>query len=209
LEQIIFKWFFIPTFAYISFSANDKVIGLKFLIFIVVLLFSFTNCKGQGFGDNNTVEEVGDVLQIALPAIAFSIELLRNDKEGMFQFVKAFGVNFLAIHITKRIINKPRPKGGNHAFPSGHTAAAFQAASFIHKRYGFQWGIPAYLGAAFVGYSRDKGKNNRHDMWDVAGGAVLGSAISFIFAKKANSKKVKVYSYPLDGGMALEIKYNF
>ena len=167
------------------------------------------NIEAQNSSEANTVEEIGDVIQIGLPAIAFSIELLRNDKEGIFQFVKAFAVNIAAITIIKRVINKPRPKGGAHAFPSGHTAAAFQGAAFIHRRYGFKYSIPAYLGAIFVGYSRDKGLNNRHDMYDVTAGAILGTTISFLFAKKVDKNKVEVHSYPLDGGFGLSLNYKF
>ena len=169
---------------------------------MILSLFA-SKAMAQRATEANTGEIVGDGIQLALPAIAFSIELIRKDKEGMIQFAKAFGVNVLVLTILKRTINKPRPGGyGAYAFPSGHTAAAFQAASFIHRRYGFKYSIPAYAGAMYVGYFRDKGARDRHDMWDVAAGAILGTTMSFIFAKKAKFKKVRVYSYPLDGGGA-------
>ncbi len=80
----------------------------------------------------------------------------------------------------KYAINKPRPEGhGNHSFPSGHTSSAFQAATFIHKRYGLTYGAPAYLVASYVGWSRIEGETDKHDLSDVLAGAGLGIACSW------------------------------
>ena len=79
-------------------------------------------------------------------------------------------------------IDKKRPSGGDRAFPSGHTAAAFCGAAFIHKRYGTELGIPSYILAGFVGWSRVDA--NKHDWMDVGFGALLGAASGYFNAKK-------------------------
>ena len=187
-----------------------KSLALIKSIAIIVLCFTLSFSWAQQEKSSNTVEIVGDALQIILPTIAGSIELINKDKKGLIQFATSFTVNVTTIHLMKRIINKPRPgNSGNYAFPSGHTAASFHAAAFIHRRHGWKASIPAYLAAAYVGYSRDRGANNRHDMWDVGAGAILGTAVSFIFASKANSEKVRVHSYPLDGGFGLGVNLRF
>ena len=54
-------------------------------------------------------------------------------------------------------------------------------ASFIEKRYGWKYGIPAYLAASFVGYSWVK--SDKHYTEDVMAGAVIGTISSYIFTK--------------------------
>ena len=91
----------------------------------------------------------------------------------------------------KRIIRKKRPEGSTayNAFPSGHTSSAFQGASFIQRRYGWKFGLPAYVLAGFVGYSRIEGLNDRHDFWDVLGGAAVGIGSTYLFTKPFDSRK--------------------
>ncbi len=88
------------------------------------------------------------------------------------------------------------------SFPSGHASAAFSGASFIQKRYGWQYGIPAYLAASFVGYSRVEA--DQHYVEDVLAGAAIGIISTFIFA---DSYQEKVAVVPFFGertaGLAL------
>ncbi|HEX8548668.1 MAG TPA: phosphatase PAP2 family protein [Cytophagaceae bacterium] len=79
----------------------------------------------------------------------------------------------------KRLIRLERPDRRDPAqyqsFPSGHTAAAFLAASIVHKEYKdkSQWyGVGAYTLAASVGAFRML--NNRHWQSDVFAGAGFG-----------------------------------
>ena len=79
-------------------------------------------------------------------------------------------------------IKKDRPDGtGHHAFPSTHTAVAFNGSTFLMKRYGWKWGVPAYVVSSFVAWGRVK--TDRHDWWDVLGGAAIGAGSAFIFTR--------------------------
>lgn len=76
-------------------------------------------------------------------------------------------------------LDTPRPNGGGQSFPSGHSAAAFMGAEFIRRRNGGWWGVPAYLSASWVGYTRVESHN--HYWYDVLGGALLGIASNYDF----------------------------
>ena len=130
-----------------------------------------------------TVEDIGDVLHYAIPLSAGLTTILIGDKKGSWQFVKSLGTNLILTFSLKNIIDKPRPEGATdgHAFPSGHTSVSFQGASFIQRRYGWKYGIPAYVLAGFVGYSRLEGINDRHDEWDVLGGIIVGVGSTYLF----------------------------
>lgn len=75
----------------------------------------------------------------------------------------------------KYTVDRTRPNGSRHSFPSGHTATAFMTATMLYKEYGWKspwWSIGGYTLAAFTGVSRIL--NNWHWMSDVATGAAIG-----------------------------------
>lgn len=76
----------------------------------------------------------------------------------------------------KKIVAEPRPDTGQrNSFPSGHTATAFAAATFMAKEYGHisKWySVGAYTVATGVGVMRVM--NNRHWVTDVLAGAAVG-----------------------------------
>ena len=129
---------------------------------------------------HEAVETSGDIILYALPASAALTTVLMEDKKGFWQFTKSFATNIVITGGLKYAINKARPfDGGGLAFPSGHTSITFQAASFIHRRYGFLYSIPGYILAGWTGYSRIYA--TRHDGYDVLAGAVVGIGSSFLF----------------------------
>lgn len=153
---------------------------MKFYFYILILGIGCyptnTNAQKSGF------EKSGDILEYAFPAIAGASTLIwKDDKKGTLQFVKTIGSALVVAYTLKKVINKKRPDGFNYAFPSGHTTSAFASAAFMERRYGLEVGIPAYLLAGYVGWTRVEA--NRHDYWDVLGGATLGIVSAYIFAK--------------------------
>lgn len=81
------------------------------------------------------------------------------------------GVSLAVPELLKRVVHKERPDHSDHkSFPSQHTWMAGQAAGW---RYSV--GIPVM---ALTGYWRVKGQ--KHDWWDVAGGAAGGLLTSRI-----------------------------
>jgi len=151
-------------------------------------------------GAESGTERAGDVLQIVIPATAFGAALCMHDAVGQRQFVKSLVVELGVVYTLKYSIHKNRPEhNGGHSFPSGHTAAAFQGASFIQRRYGWRYSVPAYLGAAFVGWSRVEGESDKHDATDVIAGAAIGILSSRIFTTSLGGRAVNVTAVASDG----------
>ena len=139
------------------------------------------------------IEKTGDIIQIALPVSAFiSTIIWQDEQKPTIQFMKTMGISSVVTHGLKRIINKERPNGGDYSFPSGHTSAAFTGAAFIERKYGIKYGIPSYLLASYVGWSRIHA--NKHDKWDVLAGAIIGIGSTYLFTKPFKNTKV-VLSY--------------
>lgn len=76
----------------------------------------------------------------------------------------------------KMVTSQMRPDSSNfHSFPSGHTAEAFAAATFLHKEFGGRsiwYSIGGYTLATGVGALRIL--NNKHWLSDVLVGAGIG-----------------------------------
>ncbi|WP_255069011.1 phosphatase PAP2 family protein [Lacihabitans sp. LS3-19] len=135
-----------------------------------------------GFAQKTGSEISGDILSNALPISAFATTLFfRNQQKGTLQFAESMATSFVVTHSLKRIIDKPRPNGGRFSFPSGHTSSAFTGAAFLQRRYGWKIGLPSYLLASYVGYTRIKAR--KHDIYDVTAGAIVGVGSVYLFTK--------------------------
>ncbi len=159
---------------------------------------------------NKTITTSGDILQMAIPAVALGSTFIWNDDttKPTWQFVKAYGTSLVLQQALKHIVLKPRPDGSdNYSFPSGHTTSAFSGASFIQRRYGWKYGVPSYLLASFVGYSRIQAK--KHDGWDVLAGATIGIGTSYLFTKPYAKTKVDVSLNRVEGGYLVGFNYTF
>ncbi len=111
----------------------------------------------------------------------------------------------------KRITAVPRPDTGTPtSFPSGHTAQAFVAATFLHKEYGKLnpwYSVVAYASATSVGVFRMM--NNRHWSTDVLMGAgigILSTNLIYLLHNEKRAKRTRVFPVPTyqDGNLGLK-----
>jgi hypothetical protein len=148
-------------------------------------------------GDSPVVESSGDWLQVGIPLLAFGMTFVAKRSatsstgSGLFaadgsinpawnrmsgaprhDLLLALGRTEVVTYGLKYSIDTERPNGSGQSFPSGHTAIAFSGAEFIRKQYGWGWGVPAYVTAGFVGWSRVQTRN--HWTHDVLAGALIG-----------------------------------
>lgn len=135
-----------------------------------------------------TVETAGDALALLLPATAGGYALYTRDNPGIVQFTKSMSLNLAVTLGLKWTVKEKRPNGGGQSFPSGHTSVAFCSAEFIRRHYGNEYGIPAYVAAAYVGYSRIESKE--HYAGDVFAGAAIGITSSYLFTKPVDGWNV-------------------
>lgn len=148
-----------------------------------VILFAaqWTLLSGGKASAGDAVETAGDILQFAIPATAAGLTLSHRDGQGALQFGESVAVTVGVTYILKYAIDAPRPDSGGQSMPSGHTSISFAGAEFMRKRYGWEYGVPAYAAASFVAYSRVEA--NRHYPRDVIAGAGIGILSSYIFTR--------------------------
>ena len=136
------------------------------------------------------VQTAGNVLQFVLPATAASLTLGHRDGQGALQLGESLAVTLGVTYALKYSIDAKRPNGGGQSFPSGHASISFSAAEFMRKRYGWEYGVPAYAAASFVAYSRVE--SGQHHPQDVVAGAGIGILSSYIFTKPYKGWTVNV-----------------
>lgn len=127
---------------------------------------------------SDAVRESGDVISVAMPVATLGVELWRGERAGALQFTESFLVTVAATEVLKRTTHVERPDGSNdESFPSGHASRAFASATYVHRRYGWQYAWPLYGLATYVGYTRVA--SDRHRWADVAGSAVVAALSSW------------------------------
>lgn len=157
---------------------------------LFILLTTTILLDGKGLLATDYIQESGDILQIALPCTAIAMTIYYKDGTGALQFIESFGLTVGVTYFLKYSINEERPNGGNYSFPSGHTSASFAAAEFILERYGWKYGVPAFVVASYVGYTRIE--SHQHHMHDVVAGAAIGILSSYIFTKPFKGWQIRV-----------------
>ncbi|MGY3892912.1 phosphatase PAP2 family protein [Aeromonas enterica] len=146
---------------------------------------------------SSTFETYGDIGQFAIPAIAAGISWYQDDYEGLKQFGYSFLSTTATVEVLKHTVDATRPNGGSKSFPSGHTAWAFSGASYLQMRYGWSYGLPAYVAAGAVGWSRVESDN--HYWRDVIASAVIATGFSYLFTSPRNGQQLAFYPTMLEG----------
>jgi membrane-associated phospholipid phosphatase len=101
----------------------------------------------------------------------------------------------------KYAVNRTRPNGDPHSFPSGHSTATFATAMVLQEHYGWKLGLPAFAAAAYTAASRVT--DNKHWASDVVFGAAVGMASGRTVTLHLHTQKVVVGPEVVPGGAAL------
>lgn len=156
----------------------------------------------------------GDIMQVVIPLSAAGYSLALGDTEGLENFVSSFSTTAHVTYSLKSYVGRPRPyqnpDGDGRSFPSGHTASAFAAASYVQRRYGWRIGGATYVMASAVGYSRVWSQN--HYWTDVLAGAAIATASSYLFTKPYESEKeptIQVTGWATGNGAYLQLSVKF
>lgn len=132
---------------------------------------------------------------------ALGVKGEHNFSTQMWLLAKSELLMMAIVFPLKKITAVPRPDTGTpNSFPSGHTAQAFVAATFMHKEYGKQnplYSVLAYGTATSVGVLRMM--NNRHWSTDVLVGAgigILSTNLIYLFHDNRRDKRSKIIAVP-------------
>jgi membrane-associated phospholipid phosphatase len=89
--------------------------------------------------------------------------------------IRAQALNAVITRGLKFALGRRRPSGGPESLPSGHASASFTSAAVLGSHFGPKVGVPAYLAAGFIGWTRVR--DNAHWLTDVIVGGAIGAAV--------------------------------
>jgi membrane-associated phospholipid phosphatase len=115
-----------------------------------------------------------------------------------FDLIRAQIVSQVIVHGIKITARRDRPTGECCAFPSGHAATAFAAASVLERHFGYRGSWPAMVAATYVASSRVV--DNRHFLSDVVFGAAVGIATGWTIVGRHGRSEYALYPTPVRGG---------
>lgn len=185
---------------------------MKILCFL--LLFCLCPVRAQAA---DRLRDVGDIARIALPVYALGRSLYEPDYYGALQLGAGVLGTQLISEGLKRVTQKRRPdyKDGHRkdSMPSGHSAAVFSAATFLHRRYGFYEAALPYAVAALTAYSRVRAR--KHDVYDVTVGALLAGSVTWLITSEYQGKEESLEErenfifFGYDNGPGLNFRFTF
>lgn len=173
-------------------------------------VLAFGGQQAQAFTVNKTpltsseknIETLGTGVAIALPLVAGGIALYKKDKVGIAQLLVESTLTVGTAFALKNIVRERRPDGSDFkSFPSETTAVAASGSSFLWRRYGWEYGLPAFAATEFVSYSRVQAR--QHRWYDALASSGIAAGYSYVLGtpfKKRYNLETSLEPAP-DGGM--------
>lgn len=168
-------------------------------------LFSFASAANA---KTDHIETAGQIVAVALPVAAAGVTVYKDDWSGLAQLAAVTAATVGTAFALKYVVHEERPDhSDDHSFPSDTSALAFAPAQFLWSRYGWQYGVPAYAAAAFVGYSRVESK--QHHWWDVAASAGLSWGYNKLITRHYTRPDLYGGAYLTPGGGYVSMSYRW
>ena len=155
------------------------------------------------------IETLGTGISIALPLTAGVIAWSKDDEMGFAQLGAETLLTVGTAEALKNIVREERPNGaGNGSFPSATTALAASGSSFLWGRYGWEYGLPAFLATQFVSYSRVQARDHR--WYDTLASSAIAAGYGFILTTPYK-RHTDIYTSltPMPGGAYLRIAWSW
>ena len=120
-----------------------------------------------------------------------------------FDLLQAQIVDEAIVQSIKHTVRRDRPTGVCCSFPSGHSAAAFAAASVFERHFGYRFAWPTVVMATYVATSRLH--DNVHYLSDVLFGAAVGTATGWTVVGRHGRSNYAFAPVAVPGGVALSV----
>ena len=120
-----------------------------------------------------------------------------------FDLMRAQILSQAIVHGIKYTVQRDRPTGECCAFPSGHAASAFAAASVLERHFGYRGAWPTLVVASYVATSRLV--DNRHFLSDVVFGAAVGLSTGWTVVGSHGRSTMTLIPVPVRGGVFMAV----
>jgi membrane-associated phospholipid phosphatase len=165
--------------------------------------------QGAGAKENKTITTAGTGVAIALPVIAAGITAYKRDWNGTAELAAITLATVGSAFAIKQVVRSRRPDGSDFkSFPSDTAALGASGSAFLWRRYGWEYGLPAFAASQFVSYSRVQAK--KHHWYDTAASSAMAWGYAAVLTSRFK-KRYNVYSEIVPGpdGAMLHVSYEF
>lgn len=156
---------------------------------VAVIVLASCLCAGQATAftinktpltrTEKTIETAGTAVSIGLPLTAGLITIFKKDRKGSVQLLVETGLTVGTAFALKNTVREQRPDGSDYqSFPSDTTALAASGSSFLWRRYGWDYGLPATALTEFVAYSRVQAR--QHRWYDTLASSAIAAGYGFL-----------------------------
>lgn len=148
-----------------------------------------------------------DIITGLVPFATYAmVRYKKEDRKGESQFLRSLGVSLLLNSSLRYGLKdtswSTRPNGSPYGFPSGHAGFMTSSAAFLQDRYGWKYGVPAYLLTGYVSWVR---VDTEHHRWrDVIAGAALSFSVSKLLVTPQNAPHITPVIGPDSVGLRWE-----
>jgi membrane-associated phospholipid phosphatase len=180
---------------------------MKFRLLLLALVLATGVTPRVNAASEETWSDISDVGVASLLGTALILPATRRDWEGLRQAGYSIGASIVVTQIGKALVDEERPNNKNDdSFPSGHTANSFSSATTLHRRYGWQIGVPAYAVATLTGIARERARE--HHWYDVVAGAAVGSVSGWFFTDAFNDEvQLTPWVDSKGGGLTMSMRW--
>jgi hypothetical protein len=142
---------------------------------------------------------LGQSYTIGAAAVATYVagRLAKNDKSTHIGIdeLRALLESEAIVQGLKYTVRRDRPTGTGYAFPSGHAADSFAAATVLQRHFGAKAAIPTYILASYIAMSRLH--EDRHYLSDVIFGAGVGYVVGHTVTRHGKGNFTEFAMYPM------------
>lgn len=155
------------------------------------------------------IETVGTGVSIALPVIAAGITLYKHDRKGLFELAAETVLTVGTAYALKNIVRERRPDGSDwQSFPSDTTALSASGSTYLWRRYGWEYGLPAFAASQFVSYSRVQA--DKHHWYDTLASSAIAAGYGLIVNDRFRRRtRITTELDPAPDGAVVRFSYNW
>lgn len=185
--------------AYQDVKYNKKILLLLLVFFVLTAFYPSDSgyYKAREESNSSYVYFVEDGLRYSNTVLQAMVPILLADKIGIIQAAYVGLGTFVSVYTFKRLLNNvyingtrigQRPKGGNYNTPSGHSAMATSAMTFIMVRYRVRWLTTLFLLTVSILTMFVRVLLKAHTVSGVCSGAILGIMVALLLTSHYNNK---------------------
>jgi len=158
---------------------------------------------------NKALRNTGNYLLIALPATAIGVSLAHDgDWKGLGQFALAAGLTVGSAYALRSAVRIRRPDGSDmDSFSPPDVALADSSASYLWQRYGWHYGVPAYIARAIVSYALSDAKKNH--WYDTLASSALSFGFNYALVTPYRARRYGFSVQPEQGGASVHFAMQF